>query len=123
MEFKQLFADFHAQSDLAKLCETMEGAFCKCDAISERFRYYLTEKGIDAKLISLYGDAYFENPHPEWARHIYKGQSMFHYVVLVGGVYVDWSYRQFEPTAEHPTTFTIEELREQWDDIEVEEVL
>jgi hypothetical protein len=84
----------------AELCEDPKRAKGKCGLVSYEFVRHLDACDIESLSVEMIGAVgKTAPPFPMFN----PGDLIVHTVVLVDGKYVDWSARQFDPTADHPS--------------------
>ncbi len=92
--------------------EQPEGAVGNCGLVNGAFSKLLTGFGIEHRL--LYCHTWLLNPGPvapwSWA----PPEAATHVVVLVDGVSIDWTARQFDALASVPEVLPLGELERRW---------
>jgi hypothetical protein len=107
----------YASTPDGRHCATPAGAYTNCYAMSMRFCRWLRGRDVPAAVLLLAGS---RRPFPagvgRWPLVDHTG--VRHWVVQVGDVSVDWTFRQFDPAAESPRVVPVSELPADWNRVE-----
>lgn len=82
-----------------------------CEWISELF---CTQHPYARTVYCLGTTKVFEHWHSDYHEYTQPDAYLCHAVVFVDGMYVDFSYRQFDPTSAFPMVFSAEEFERDW---------
>lgn len=100
---------------------TQSGSFNRCRQTVASLMSLLADHGIESHAVRLSeGQRYYPKAHPQWHR---LGSSVYwvHYALLVDGMVVDCTARQFDPEADFPSIRTPEDVVDEWPDAVVYE--
>ncbi|KKL90102.1 hypothetical protein LCGC14_1908060, partial [marine sediment metagenome] len=86
-------------------CRSQAAAKGQCGDMSLQFHKFLKLKGVDSDLVEL----------TDYTGYGAESEYEAHTVVRVGDLFVDWTARQFDPTAPAPLVLDEEELRAYWE--------
>lgn len=95
---------------------TSSGSFNRCRQTTASLMSLLAEHGIESHAVRLSeAQGYYPDAHPKWHR---LGAAVYwvHYAVLVDGMVVDCTARQFDPKADFPKISTPDEVEAEWPD-------
>ena len=99
----------------ALACTTPEGAYANCLALSVRYALWLRERGEPAGMVALRGSRVaFPSAAGRWPLCEPGGYS--HWVTVSGDWAVDWTWRQFEPSAAWPVVLPVDTVVAAWDE-------
>jgi hypothetical protein len=102
-----------ALTGAARACATPSGAYANCLALSVRYARWLRERDIAAGLLALRGSrAAFPSAAGRWP--VCEPDAYAHWVTLSGDWAVDWTWRQFDPTAGWPVVLPVEQVIAGW---------
>lgn len=108
--FEAALADFCACH--AHLADPVE-AFGVCREVVEDLVAHLAERGFASVAVRLAGQTLcHEGCDPRWDDVAEHGR--IHYAVRVGGVVVDFTFRQFDPASAFPRVAKLDEIAAEW---------
>ena len=104
---------------------TRSGSFGRCKFMSYELAIHLRRRGIKAQLVHLQGITaecpWMQTAHATWQAK--KRAKWSHYVVVVGGQFIDMTAKQFDTNLPCPWIGKRTELREHWTTVEIDNFL